>query len=37
MYANWDINELKEREQQIVRNNLLTLTLKGMDSTEWMA
>jgi hypothetical protein len=37
VYANWDIDELKARKEEIVRENLLTLTLRGMDSTEWMA
>ena len=37
MYANWDIEELKKRKKEIVQENLLTLTLKGMGSTEWMA
>lgn len=37
MYANWDIEELKAQKEQILKENLLTLTLRGMDSTEWMA
>ena len=37
MYANWDIEELKANKEEIIKDNLLTLTVKGMDSTEWKA
>ena len=37
VYANWDIEELKAKKAEILKDNLLTLTVKGMDSTEWKA
>ena len=37
VYVNWDIGELKTNKEKIVRENLLTLTIKGMDSPEWKA
>lgn len=37
VYANWDIDELKAKKEDIIRENLLTLTVKGMDSTDWKA
>ena len=37
VYANWDVEELKAKKEDILRDNLLTLTVEGMDSTEWKA
>lgn len=37
VYANWDVDELKEQKEEIIRDNLLTLTIRGMDTTEWLA
>jgi hypothetical protein len=37
VYTSWDIDELKAQKEEILRDNLLTLTLRGMDSTEWKA
>jgi NAD(P)-dependent dehydrogenase (short-subunit alcohol dehydrogenase family) len=37
MYVNWDINELKANKEKILSENLLTLTVKGMDTSEWKA
>lgn len=30
VWANWDVEELKEKAQAIVENNLLTIGLKGL-------
>jgi hypothetical protein len=31
VWANWDVKELKEREEDILKNNLLTMQLKGWE------
>lgn len=33
LYANWDVEELPARKQEIVERDLLTLGLRGWDST----
>ena len=37
VYVNWDVNELKAKKEKIVREHLLTLTVRGMDTSEWKA
>jgi hypothetical protein len=37
VYVNWDIDELMEKKEEILAKNLLTLTIRGWDSTDFAA
>jgi hypothetical protein len=36
LWANWDVEEMKQREQEIVEKNLLTIALSGLESGEYL-